>query len=147
MSRLLPAVAAVLIAVTGCGRSVAVEPLAIDDASTAAACGALIADLPQQLSAGRAWTVEPDPRSTAAWGSPPVVLRCGDDVPTPAATDQLLVVDGVTWLVRTLTGGEEFTTVGLAPGVMVIVPSQYTPTAAVLTELGPSVAKHTDASA
>lgn len=143
MRRLLPAAAVLLIAVTGCGRSVTVEPLAITSDATRDACAALVADLPPELSMGRAWSVEPDPRSTAAWGSPPVVLRCGDDVPKAQPTDQLLDVDGVTWLVQPLTNGEQYTTVDRTPGVTVTVPSEYIPTAAVLTELVPTVAKRT----
>lgn len=127
----------------GCGRSVAVAPLPMSSDQTRQACADLVADLPSAISAGRSWQVEPDPDSTRAWGSPPVVLRCGDMVRQPAATDQLLEVDGVTWLVTTLTQGEEFSTVDRTPGVVVSVPSDYAPTSAVLVELAPTIAAET----
>ena len=124
----------------GCGRTVTVEPLPIADDAGRDACEAILAALPEQLSAGRAWAVQPDPGTTAAWGSPPVVLRCGDGLPQPQPTDQLLQVQGVTWLVTTLTRGEQYSTVDRSPGVMVTVPDEYRPTAAVLAELALFVA-------
>lgn len=138
-------VAAVSLAIllSACGRSVGVDPLPIDGPQTRSACAALVAALPQQISAGRIWRVEPDPSSASAWGSPAVVLRCGSSVPQPQPTDQLLTVDDLDWLVTTLSGGEEYTTTGRAPGVIVTVPADYRPTAQVLAELSPIVAAHT----
>lgn len=88
--------------------------------------------------------MEPDPGSTAAWGTPPVVLRCGDRVPAPEPTDQLLSVDGLTWVVEALSDGEEYRTVDRAPGVIVTVPDTYAPTSAVLAELAPTVEAGTE---
>ena len=89
--------------------------------------------------------MEPDPQSTAAWGSPSVVLRCGDGAAGPEPTEQLLSIDGIDWLVTPLTDGEQFTSVGRAPGVVVAIPSTYAPTAQVLAELNPTVARETAA--
>ena len=77
---------------------------------------------------------------TAAWGDPPIVLRCG--VPRPAAlmpTSQLVTVDGVDWFAEPLSNGYLFTTYGRAAYVEVAVPSAYQPPAAVLTELAAAV--------
>lgn len=122
-----------------CGRSVAVQPLAMNSEQTAQDCGRLIAAMPERISAGRSWTVEPDPESTKAWGSPAVVLRCGDDIPRPQPTDQLLTIDGVDWLVAPLSEGEQFSTVGRTPGVLITVPAVYAPTASVVAEVAPVI--------
>lgn len=103
----------------------------------------MVAALPEELSIGRGWQVSPDPNSTAAWSSPPVVLRCGDDVPPPGPTDQLLQVNDVTWVVAPLTDGEQYRTVDRQPGVIVTVPDRYQPTSALLTEISPAVAAGT----
>jgi hypothetical protein len=135
--------AAAALLITGCGRTVGVEPLP-QSGSSAQQCAALVAELPAQSPAGRRWTVAPDPSSTAAWGSGPVVLRCGPQVPQPAPTDQLLAVDGVDWWVVPLSDGERFTTVGRTPGVEVRVPaSAGIPAAQFVAAINASVAAGT----
>jgi len=133
------AAAGVVALLVACGRTVAVDPLPIDNEETRQACAELIAGLPMEISAGRSWAVSPDPGSTIAWGSPAVLLQCGDQVPLPQATDQILQIDGMPWLITPLTQGEQYTTVGRAPGIVVTVPREYSPSAAVLVELQPSV--------
>ncbi|MQA14128.1 MAG: DUF3515 family protein [Pseudonocardiaceae bacterium] len=67
-------------------------------------CDALLATLPEELDAGdvaldRRRITAPAPAGTAAWGQPPVVLRCG--LPRPAeltATSRLIDVSGVEFL-------------------------------------------------
>ncbi len=125
----------IVLCMAGCGRSVSVEPLPITSERIDTACSALVAQLPETLSAGRAWEVQPDPDSTMAWGSPSVVLRCGDQVPQPEPTEQLVTVDGLDWRIVPLTAGDRFTTVARSPGVEVTVPDDYAPTASVLAEL------------
>lgn len=127
--------------VAGCGRTVAVQPLPQSPASTAE-CGGLVDALPQVLPTGRRWTVAPDPATTAAWGSPAVVLRCGAAVPQPSPTDQLLTIDGVDWWVVPLSAGDRFTTVARTPAVEVLVPAQAGPGAQVVAALNPAVAQH-----
>jgi Protein of unknown function (DUF3515) len=143
--RTIISVALIALTVTACGRSVTVQPLTIASQETRNACAALIADVPERISAGSQWRVEPDPTSTAAWGSPPVVLRCGDEVAPPQPTDQLLEVDGVQWLLTPLTQGDQYSTVQRSPGVLISVPSAFAPTAAVIAELTPSVSAATTA--
>jgi hypothetical protein len=145
-SRCLGVIAAFLpaaVLLTGCGRAVVVQPLPIGAETARTACATVIDALPDTLSAGRSWRVQPDPSSTAAWGSPPVVLRCGDGVRGRQPTDQLLTVAGITWVVEVRTDGEEYRTVGRSPGIVVAVPDLYAPTAAVLAEVTPAVASGT----
>ena len=127
----------------GCGRTVAVQPLPIAAEQTRAACEELIDALPASITAGRAGQVSPDPGSTSAWGTPAVVLRCGDQGRVPAPTDQLLSIDSVTWLVTPLTEGELYTVVDRSPAVEVSVPADYRPSAEVIAELNPAVAAGT----
>ena len=90
--------AAVLL--SGCGRS-ATPPVRVDDVPTAAAdrCARFAARLPKSLGKGaeRRRTTPSDPH-VAAYGDPPIVVRCG----APATTayrqgDQLFTVNGVEW--------------------------------------------------
>ncbi len=147
VGRTTAAVAALAIAssLAGCGRSVAVQPLPIDSSTTAADCARLVGALPDSIGAGRSWRVEPDPLSTAAWGSPAVVLRCGDNVPVPRPTEQLLTVGGVTWIVQSLSDGEQYVSVERSPGVIVAVPDRYQPSAQILAEVAPTVSEQTRA--
>ena len=128
----------------GCGRSVAVAPAPISDPETAGACSALIQELPDEIAAGRSWPVQPDPASTAAWGTPTVVLTCGDPGPTVDPTEQIIVVDGVEWVQQPLTDGDLFRTVGRDPEVIVRIPADYRPGVTTLAELGPALAAAQD---
>ena len=96
-------------------------------------CAALIDDLPATVLGEDARDVTPANASSAAWGDPPIVLRCG--VPRPAAmvaTSACFEVNGVGWLAtqngRELSGDQPvkgtmtFTTIGRAAYVEVAVP-------------------------
>ena len=74
-------------------------------AARSADCTRLVAALPEQLDGGALGGLDrrqlrtPAPAGTAAWGEPPVVLRCGLDRPADlTATSQLLGVSGVQFL-------------------------------------------------
>ena len=75
-----------------------------------------------------------------AWGSPPVVLRCGV---TAAAglepTSRCDEVDGVGWYSEDLGDGYRFTTIGREVPVEVTVPDDYAPEGGVLVELADAV--------
>ena len=62
-------------------------------------------------------------QSTAAWGDPPVVLRCGVEPPGPT-TDPCLHVDGVDWVVRETKEWTVFTTYGRRPALEVSLPAE-----------------------
>lgn len=129
----------VLLAVSGCSREVAVTPPP-HEATAAAVCARVAAALPTTLAGQDRREVTPDTGSTAAWGDPPIVLRCG--VPVPAArtpTSLLTTVDDVDWFAEELTAGMLFTTDGRTVNVEVAVPDAYQP-ATVLVDLGPVLA-------
>lgn len=99
-------------------------------------CRALHHGLPDELDGEWRRPTEPESRLLAAWGSPPIALRCG--VGRPAAlrpTSQLVTVDGVDWLPDPAEAPTRFTTVGRTAYVQVIVSEDSLPPANVLVEL------------
>lgn len=90
----------------------------------AAACTRLHDALPGDLDDRDGRETSPDSELTAAWGDPPVVLRCG--VPRPAAltaTSEVVEVDGVEWFLEESDGAFVFTTTGRRAYVEVRVPA------------------------
>lgn len=133
------AVFATVLAV-GCAGPVAVPTPTPSDAASQSACANLDAALPSSVLDAVRRTTEPDASTTAAWGDPPITLRCG--VPRPAAltpTSNLISVDDVDWLPEQRSAGYIFTTVGLIANVEVAVPDAYSPETGVLTDLGPAI--------
>jgi len=97
-------------------------PVRVPD-SPAAGCARLHDALPKTLGGlDRAGTTPPSIR-TAAWGDPPVVLRCGVGRPAGlTATSQVIEVDGVEWFLTEPAPPYVFTTVGRGTYLRVRVP-------------------------
>ncbi|MEQ4204609.1 DUF3515 domain-containing protein [Actinopolymorpha sp. B17G11] len=131
---------ALAFALTGCGQGpVSVEPPEPSGAAKGA-CRALIDDLPANVGGGKARRVEPPEALAAAWGDPPITLRCG--VARPEAltpTSECFEINGVGWYAEKATRGTIFTTVGRATYVEVAVPEAYDPAADSLVDLASSV--------
>ena len=129
--------AAGLLVGTGC--STAHVTVAMPSPSTrdaAAACDAWADALPSTLVDQVVRETHPDSPLVAAYGDPPIVLRCG--VARPEAlepTSQLVSVNGVDWFPEPLSNGYLFTTVGRVADVEVAVPADYAPEAGPLVEL------------
>jgi hypothetical protein len=103
-------------------------------------CADLVASAPQVLADAVRREVSPPSAATAAWGEPPIVLRCGVSAPVGAdPTTTVLVLDGVSWLPVAGQGGTFFTTVDRAASVEVAVPDDYAPEADVLLDLAPVI--------
>ena len=84
-------------------------------------------DLPGGTRVGATSDVEAG--AVAAWGDPPVVLRCG--IPTPAeltCSAPVQVVDGVTWLPLTGQGATTYLVVDRSVRVALTVPESVTNT-------------------
>ena len=118
MTRVAATAIALALLGSGCAASVPVQvaPNAADPG-----CAEVIVGLPDDLAGqGRA---EVSAQSAAAWGDPPVVLRCGVE-PLGPTTAECIGVDGVDWVrqVDAGTGDERYTTYGRAPAVEVSVP-------------------------
>jgi hypothetical protein len=87
-------------------------------------CARLHHALPDAADGRDRRDTEPASVRTAAWGDPPVVLRCG--VPRPpglTATSEVVEVNGVGWFLTERPRGFVFTTVGRTTYVEVRVPA------------------------
>ena len=126
----------------GCGfGAVEVDPYDVMPGGDQA-CTELLGDLPEVVSDAVIRDVEPADLPAAAWGQPPIVLRCGVGLPPEYRPDAILTeLDGVAWLPAEGVGGTFFATVDRDPIVEVAVPDEYDP-ATVLGDLGPSIARH-----
>lgn len=136
--------AALLLTLTACGSPVAVPP---GPTASAPACAEVLRALPDELSGAQSRST--NSQATAAWGEPPITLRCGVE-PTGPTTDRCITVKGddgatVDWVVAPLGTTEEdtwqFTTYGRIPAIQVTVPVAYAGTDATTTlvDLGPAV--------
>jgi hypothetical protein len=93
-------------------------------AAAARGCPAVISHLPVVLAGRRSRPAQSASPYVAAWGDPPIVLRCG--VPRPAAfvrTSTLTVVNGVQWLPEQRPGAVLWTAVDREVYVEVTVPA------------------------
>ncbi len=137
--RQVAGIAAILLAVPvlgGCSRPVAVDPPATD-ADTVHTCADFTAALPSSMStAGQRRDVRPDSELTAAYGDPPVTIRCGVSRPaTLEATSTLVTVDGIDWFPEQLSAGWRMTTTGRAANVEIAVPASQGPAPSVAADL------------
>lgn len=138
--RLRAAVAAILttVVLTSCAAPVPV-PAPDPDAEERALCTTVMESLPDTvLEQSRRDTESPD--LTAAWGDPPISIRCGVDKPKalgPAA--QCFEVNHVGWFAEEGVGGTVFTTIGRPVYIEVGVPAEYAPEANALVDLAAAV--------
>lgn len=104
-------------------------------------CARLQAELPGRLAGQSRRATDPASPRTAAWGRPPIVLRCGVAVP-PAGTTQPLLVDGrVAWLTRVEPDAVRWTALDRAVAVEVVVPKSYGAASDILVALTAAVAR------
>jgi hypothetical protein len=137
----LAAASLVVIALTGCAPTVALEPATH---ATNAKCASVIADISTTIPTVS--TLSPritNAQGTAAWGTPAdILLKCGVPVPDPTSTLVCLTVDGVDWLRNDkLAPVFVFTTYGRDPAVAVTINSKNTKADGnqALTDLAPAI--------
>ena len=105
-------------------------------------CDELLAELPSTVAGGERRDVTPY-GSGAAWGDPPVTLRCGTtDAQGLVAESPCEVVDGVGWYSEELERGYRFTTIGRLTYVELVVPDDVSQPSVALVELASSVRGH-----
>jgi hypothetical protein len=128
-------------AVTGCGFGpVTVEPHEADPASTDI-CETLLDELPETVGDAVRRDVTPESAQAAAWGQPPIVLRCGVGMPAAYRPDaQLLDTDGIGWFAEEGDGGTFFTSTDRQILIEVAVPDDYAPEGFILYDINPAVA-------
>ena len=126
---------------TACGVG-AVELSPADlSAEERAVCGDLFAELPSRVLGGERRDVTPY-GAGAAWGDPPVTLRCGTtEAQGMSPSMQCQVVDDVGWYAEELESGYRFTTIGRQTYVEVVVPEAAGSDAAAgaLVDVAPAV--------
>jgi hypothetical protein len=114
------------------------------DAEVAARCSHLVDDLPSVVDSLPPRGLSPARALGRAWGSPPIVLRCG--VPPPRGfgpTSRCVTVNGVDWYADQRGGGYVFTTVGRTAGVEVSVPDEYRPEVNALVDVTRAIKANT----
>jgi hypothetical protein len=124
---------------TGCSTASVDEYPTVE--GTEVDCKALLADVPRSVADQD--NVDVAGRIAAAWGDPPIILRCGVEKPdalTPSS--RCFEVSDVGWLAETTADGYLFTTIGRAFHVSVEVPKAYDPAADALADLASTVKKH-----
>ena len=133
------AAAGILLAVAGCGGSsgspVAVSPPTPTPAA-ASRCKLLVAHLPGTVadSYGRRPT-DPHSAYTAAWGDPPIILRCGVAAPGSPLIGSELTVRGVEWLVNENGASVQWLTLARPVTVELDVPATYHNQDAILSDV------------
>jgi len=113
--------------------------------AAARACADLVSALPDRVADQGRREVDTGAGYGAAWGDPPIELRCG--VPRPRGLDAYAacqVVNGVGWFLpeaelRRGAGPLTMTTVGRSTYVQVRVPQDYLPPAATMADLAAAV--------
>ncbi|MFV2195916.1 DUF3515 domain-containing protein [Nocardiopsis sp. LOL_012] len=137
---------AVALLTAGCGAAnVQIEPPR-SDGTTTEVCTGFVSALPDTLLDTERATVRPDTGVTAAWGDPPIGVRCGIPRPSTLSPDSVLQeVDGVLWLPQPEDEPTLFIAVGRTAYVELMVPPTYGPPAAALTTLSTLVEEHVPA--
>ena len=137
-------VVSALLLVAGCSGLVSLDAPGLSGRD-AAACRALVRALPARVADLPRAKADAGTGYGAAWGDPPIELRCG--VPRPKGLDafaQCQTVNGVDWYIpESQQSGQPqqitMTTVGRAQYVEVRIPADYFPPATTMVDLGPAV--------
>jgi hypothetical protein len=148
LAAVLPAVlpagpsAVLLAAVAGCGGgpgAVAV-PVPVSAADVGAICRLIEPTLPKKIDGMDRRKTTPRTDRTAAWGDPPVIMRCGVERPKALTrTSQLNTVNGVDWLVEERDGGHVFTSINRAAYIEITVPAGHDPQVGPLVDIAPTM--------
>lgn len=132
---------ALLLPLAGCGSGVLVDAYPREE-GTDLDCQVLLADAPPTL-AGLERRQVADDVEAAAWGDPPVIVRCGvEDPEALEPTSSCEVVDDVGWFSETTADGFLFTTIGRRFNVSVEVPAAHQPPADALVDLAATIERH-----
>jgi hypothetical protein len=109
-------------------------------AQAPAECRRLVDALPASVDGQERREVAPPDAPAAAWGDPPIVLRCGVPMPPGYRPTALCAeVDHVGWFTQERDDHYRFTTVGRSVNVQVQVPYEYEPAADALVDVAAAV--------
>lgn len=108
------------------GTTVPVAGLPSTDPGSAAVCARLVAALPDTMGPLHRRPVSGAGGRAAAWGDPPVVLRCGTSAPAgDAPLGQVITLDGVDYDPQPSDAGVTWRLVGRRVPVEIFVPKVY----------------------
>jgi hypothetical protein len=135
---------------SGCGSdTVSVDSFGVTAAGRAA-CPALLDALPERVSE-QSRRPTAGSRFAAAYGDPPIVIRCG--VGKPAGFDRFSTcnrANGIDWFVADLEDvvadqslDVRMTTIGRSPAIEVELPAAYRPPVTAMVDLEKTVKQHT----
>jgi len=142
MKQMLAILSLSVVVLSGCAEAKVAVPVPTPNASDAAICQRISPNLPETVADQPKRKVSDAPDLTAAWGNPPITLRCG--VVKPAAlepTSSLITVNGIDWFAQQLSAGWQFTSMNTYVYVEVTVPESYSPEANALVDLSSSLKK------
>jgi hypothetical protein len=119
--------------------------LDVDDypttSGTSIDCKALLADVPRKVAGQAAREVTDD--VAAAWGDPPIILRCGVEKPAGLKpSSPCFPVRDVGWFAEKTPDGYLFTSIGRRFFVSLEVPKNYDPAADALADLAEVIGRH-----
>jgi hypothetical protein len=112
---------------TGPLPGVSVAAPASPDTATQQACVKVFAGLPVELGGLAPRRTETDSSFVAAWGDPPVALRCGVVRPAelvPQSAELIIRVNEVDWLPHQLSDSTVFTTIDRSVYIELTVPKK-----------------------
>jgi Protein of unknown function (DUF3515) len=140
MKRVFAASVLCLVGLAGCGEAKVAVPVPSPNAKDAQICRSLSPNLPDTIADQAKRKVTDAPDLTAAWGNPPISLRCGVVKP-PALepTSPQITVNDVDWFAEELSAGWRFTSMNTSVFVEVTVPKDYSPQANALVDLSASL--------
>ena len=128
---------------TGCGQQTVQMTPPETDGTTTAVCSDLVSALPETLLDAERAEVRPETEVMAAWGDPPIGLRCGVPQPSGLSPDShLSQINGVDWLPQPEDEPTMYTAVGRIAYVELQVPPSYGPPAAALTTVSDLIDEH-----
>ncbi|MDQ1702286.1 MAG: hypothetical protein QOF57_1538 [Frankiaceae bacterium] len=107
--------------------------------ATATACAALVSGLAHDVAGRSRRSVSPSSPYVAAWGDPPILLRCGVPAHESTSADSEVDVGGITWRVRTIGDYVQWDSVNRATGVEVRVPLVDTSQEGAMSEISDAV--------
>jgi hypothetical protein len=134
-----------LVLLAGCGSStptVTVSPVATAAPAVQDVCRRLVAALPDKVDDLHRRHVTPDDTTTAAWGDPPVLLRCGVGKPAGLTmTSMLAGVNGIYWFIDEHQPDVRiWTTNGLRANVEMRIPTKHDPPQGPLVDIAAAIA-------
>lgn len=136
MKRVFAVLILCTVAISGCGGAKVAVPVPSPNAKDTSICNSIVPTLASHVADQEKRKVAEAPDLTAAWGDPPIYLRCGVNKPTALEpTSSLITVNGIDWFAQELTAGWRFTSMNTSVFIEVTVPSKYSPEANALVDL------------